>query len=218
MPRRFRIPSYRLHRPSGQAVVTLKGKDVYLGDHGSDESKAEYERVIREWLARHTAPATISESDGLAVAEVALAYLTHADTYYRDPEGNPTGELTNVRHALRPVESLYATTVAKDFGPLALKAVREKMIADGLSRGVVNQRVSVVKRMFKWASADPLRPDRFRTLPDRVRDARRPGRPRDRPPPVAEARAGPGPACERDRHGAGPVAPAPRELPPGRGH
>jgi hypothetical protein len=29
-----RIPSYRLQKPTGQAVVTLSGKDVYLGKFG----------------------------------------------------------------------------------------------------------------------------------------------------------------------------------------
>ncbi|HEV3146287.1 MAG TPA: hypothetical protein VGZ47_20540 [Gemmataceae bacterium] len=49
------IPSYRLHKQSGQAVVTLpdartgKGKDMLLGEYGSEESKKEYQRVIREW-------------------------------------------------------------------------------------------------------------------------------------------------------------------------
>ena len=28
-------PTYRKHRPSGQAVVTLSGRDFYLGPHGS---------------------------------------------------------------------------------------------------------------------------------------------------------------------------------------
>jgi hypothetical protein len=37
-----RIPSYRLHKPTGQAVVTLSGKDQYLGRHGSPESRAAY--------------------------------------------------------------------------------------------------------------------------------------------------------------------------------
>jgi hypothetical protein len=27
-----RVPSYRRHTPSGQAVVTLNGRDSYLGD------------------------------------------------------------------------------------------------------------------------------------------------------------------------------------------
>ena len=29
--RKSTIPSYRLHKPSGQAVVTLNGRDHYLG-------------------------------------------------------------------------------------------------------------------------------------------------------------------------------------------
>lgn len=49
MPRR--IPSYRLHRPSGQAVVTLNGRDCYLGRHGTPESRLEYDRLVCEWLA-----------------------------------------------------------------------------------------------------------------------------------------------------------------------
>ena len=38
-----RVPSYRLHKPSGQAVVTLDGRDFYLGAYGTPASKAEYD-------------------------------------------------------------------------------------------------------------------------------------------------------------------------------
>ena len=31
-----KLPSYRLHKASGQAVVTLSGRDDYLGPYGSD--------------------------------------------------------------------------------------------------------------------------------------------------------------------------------------
>jgi hypothetical protein len=51
MPRRPITPSYRLHKPSGQAVVTLNYQDKYLGPHGSPESRAAYDRLIAEWLA-----------------------------------------------------------------------------------------------------------------------------------------------------------------------
>ena len=33
----FRTPSYRLLKSSGQAVVTIDGRDHYLGKHGSPE-------------------------------------------------------------------------------------------------------------------------------------------------------------------------------------
>ena len=53
MPRLMnRNPSYRRHKASGQAVVTLGGQDVYLGPHGTAASKREYDRVVGEWLAR----------------------------------------------------------------------------------------------------------------------------------------------------------------------
>jgi len=39
-----RVPSYRRHKPTGKAVVTLKGRDIYLGKYGSKESRAEYPR------------------------------------------------------------------------------------------------------------------------------------------------------------------------------
>lgn len=53
---RPRVPSYRLHKQSGQAVVTLPvgqggRRDVLLGKYGTDESKAEYQRVLVEWEA-----------------------------------------------------------------------------------------------------------------------------------------------------------------------
>jgi hypothetical protein len=32
------LPSYRLYKRTGQAVVTIDGRDHYLGEHGSPES------------------------------------------------------------------------------------------------------------------------------------------------------------------------------------
>lgn len=47
MPKLTRkLPSYRLHRVSGHAVVTLNGRDHYLGPRGSPESVEAYKRLI----------------------------------------------------------------------------------------------------------------------------------------------------------------------------
>jgi hypothetical protein len=43
-----RVPSYRLHKPSGQARVIIKGKHHYLGPHGSKEICAKYSQLIAE--------------------------------------------------------------------------------------------------------------------------------------------------------------------------
>ena len=52
-----KIPAYRLHKPTGQAVVTLNGRDFYLGRHGSPASRDEYDRLIAEWLVKYIDPA-----------------------------------------------------------------------------------------------------------------------------------------------------------------
>jgi hypothetical protein len=52
MPRLItRLPKYREHKASSQAIVTLDGRDHYLGPHGSAASKAEYNRLVGEWQA-----------------------------------------------------------------------------------------------------------------------------------------------------------------------
>jgi hypothetical protein len=48
---RPRLSSYRLHKPSGLAVVTLAGCDHYLGRDDTPESRVEYDRRVGEWLA-----------------------------------------------------------------------------------------------------------------------------------------------------------------------
>ncbi len=51
-------PSYCHHRSSGRAYVTINGKPVYLGQHGSQESRDRYRVVVAEWIAqgRQTLP------------------------------------------------------------------------------------------------------------------------------------------------------------------
>jgi hypothetical protein len=46
MPRKLLVPSYKLHKPSGQARVILDGKHFYLGPFGSEESREKYARLI----------------------------------------------------------------------------------------------------------------------------------------------------------------------------
>lgn len=47
MPRLIhRNPAYRLHRSTGQAIVTLDGKDFYLGPHNSKASLDAYDQLI----------------------------------------------------------------------------------------------------------------------------------------------------------------------------
>lgn len=131
------LPRYRLHKQSGQAVVSLptggapRYRDVLLGPYGSGESKREYPRVLDEWLAagKLAPPRTLDgRCPDLTVAEVCLRFWKHAEICCRLVDGSPSGELDNYQHALAPLEERYGRTLPSESGPLKLKAVREGMI------------------------------------------------------------------------------------------
>jgi hypothetical protein len=141
MPRRFRLPSYRLHKQSGQAVVTLTDglggrRDVLLGKYDSPESRTEYARVVAAWESSGRKLSFVLESHpSLSIAELILAYWRFVEGYYLK-DGKPTSEVESMRQALRFVRQLYGDTPAKKFGPLCLKAVRKKMVEHPIARKV----------------------------------------------------------------------------------
>jgi integrase len=167
---------YRLHKQSGQAIVTLRDalgnrRDVLLGRYGSAESRAEYARVIGEWEAnsQRLPQAQVPAAADLRVSELLLAYWRWAEQHYRDDENKPSRELDNLKDAFKPLRQLYGHTSARSFGPLSLRSVQETMVKAGLCRNVVNYRINRVRRVFKWASSCELLPvvvyEALRTLP-----------------------------------------------------
>ena len=159
MPRRHRAtPSYRLHKPKNLAVVRIDGRDIYLGRYGTPESRERYDRLIAEWLTngRRLTPSLGGAGD-LTVSELILAYWRHAMGYYRKND-QPTSEVGLIRCALRPLKRLYGRTLAREFGPLALKACRDEFVSAGMCRNTVNLHTGRIRRLFRWAVADELVP------------------------------------------------------------
>ncbi len=150
------LPKYRKHRASGQAVVTLNGRDYYLGPHGTRASKLDYDRLIGEWLQSGRNP-LLGSTDELTVIELCARYWQYAKKYY-SKDGKCTGEAPNIKLALRFLRDWYKTTPASEFGPLALQAVRQRMIEADNSRSYVNAQIGRIKRMFKWGVAEELVP------------------------------------------------------------
>ena len=159
-------PAYRRHS-SGQACVTVREaggrrREILLGPWESPESKAEYARILAELAANQgrahpQAPASAPVS--VSVNEVILAFWRHAEQHYRAPDGTPTGELDNLRDALRPLKALYGDTPARDFGPACLEAIQGDLVRRGaLCRSTINARVNRVRRVFKWAVRKRLVP------------------------------------------------------------
>jgi integrase len=156
-PLRNVLPKYRKHRATGQAVVTLSGRDHYLGKHGTAASRSEYDRLIAEWLANGRQQLAGNQAD-LSVAELLTRYLRHAKSYYRK-DGKQTSEYGGIKASIRPLKELYARTDAAAFGPLGLKAVRGRLVEAGWARGTINQAIGRIKRMFRWAVSEQLVPE-----------------------------------------------------------
>jgi len=124
---------------------------VLLGRYGTPDGRAEYLRQIQEWeaAARRLRDKSGSGAFGRTVIEVLLAFTCDADQHYRRADGTPTEEIKKIMCALRAVKEMYGHTLARDFGRLALRVIRERMIAQGLARTLINSRIGIVRRAFK---------------------------------------------------------------------
>src|SRR5688572_25985579 len=145
------VPSYRLHKQSGQAIVTLNGRDVLLGAHGSAASKAEYRRLTAEWQAMKGLP--VQASADFTVSELVLAFWKHAQAYYRRADRTQTKEVGLYKLALKPLRQLYGGTRAAEFGPRCLKCVVHHMIDLKWCRTSINKHAARIKHMFTAATS-----------------------------------------------------------------
>ncbi|MFN3242521.1 MAG: tyrosine-type recombinase/integrase [Planctomycetota bacterium] len=165
MPRkRSLVPSYRLHKPSGNAVVRLNGKDIYLGKHGTEESRERYSALIADHLTIGAERGQMDDgARGPTVDELVAAYWTYLETEGRYMKrGQETSERGWIRDSLRPLSEGFGSLRAEEFGPRRLQAFRTLMVersrvnGRSLSRTTVNGRVRRVVRVFRWGASMEL--------------------------------------------------------------
>jgi integrase len=183
--RRKPTPSYRLHKQTGKAIVTVYDADgrrrgmLLPGKYESKESRAEYKRLLAKLNANDGAlPQPEAKAPNLAIAELIVKFMQErVIPYYVDPvTKEPAGEQENFRHSMRPLDRLFGDLPANEFGPLCLVAVQKAMatgswLSDeekekatkagreiGLARGTVNSRIGRIKAMFAWAVSLQLIP------------------------------------------------------------
>lgn len=83
-----RLPSYCLHRASGQAYVKIRRRVTYLGVHGSEASREAYAAIVADLLAgrdptprKERPPSAAGRSARSTVREVCDAYKRYAMGY-----------------------------------------------------------------------------------------------------------------------------------------
>lgn len=151
------FPKYQIHKASGRAFVWWQGKRHYLGTAGSAESYEAYHRFVAE-IARNngaiipqmTERTSKNNAAEITVNDVMAAYLTNK----RDVISGK--EFENTIYSFKPLRKFHGHTLAEQFGPKALKLVRQAMIDHGLARKVINQRIGRIKRLFKFAVAEEM--------------------------------------------------------------
>lgn len=164
-----RFPPYpKAPHKSGAARIKIDGKDVWLGPWDSPKSWERYRAIFAQWK-----PGQVVDTrppSAVTVLDITTRFYEQAAQHY----GTESSEYRDYRLSLLPLNRLYGSTLASEFGPKALMAVREAMIsgiwltseekerrrrngnACQVSRKVVNQRIGRIKRAFKWAVREEL--------------------------------------------------------------
>lgn len=156
MPRRkSSVPSYRLHKSSGQAVCYVDRNEVYLGRYDSPESRLAYATLIQRLMAGETVTTgKPAAPPSVTVNELLLRFVTEELPRYAE------AERFCLMGAIRITRQLFGESDVVDFGPLALRAVRNAMVAgdpDAVpkprkpwSRSFTNKQTKRLRLVFRW--------------------------------------------------------------------
>jgi integrase len=168
MPR-TRIPSLRLHKSSGLAVVTLNGRDHYLGPHDAPDVQDRYNALVARWIAGGRRPlgeTDATQPDGtpaLTVEQMAGRYLAHVETAYRK-RGKLTTYGVRVKRVLAALVRMYGPLPAAKFGRKEFASLRNLWVEEPGKGGQPRARVTVnyyadaIRQAFRWAAEDGLIP------------------------------------------------------------
>lgn len=173
-------PTYRLHKATGQAVVTLAGQDFYLGKHSSQRSLAEYHRLVAEFHGRgglrppkrrNKAP---SPGRAQSLREIADGYLEHLrerkssawqSHNFERYRAAYQGAFGSGRHDQNEgkkntvLQREYGQMQIADFSVLTLQNIQLELVkASKMVRSTINQRIYLIRALILWAVSMELAP------------------------------------------------------------
>jgi integrase len=162
-------PQPHIHAKSGQWRVSWRGKHYYLGIPDSPEAKRAYaELLTRLAVVAESQPAVVEpakSSNWPTVCQAVAKWLKWAETDYK----GQARELKNYRYSVEPLIKLYGALQTSRFRADQLDEVRQEMRRRGLSRAVINRRITRIKtiwrRLERWGSVPDGSWAHLRTLP-----------------------------------------------------
>jgi len=150
--KRKQLPKYCLHKGSGQAYVRIAGDMHYLGKHGSDASRREYDRIMGEFIANRRQP--FRHPDEITVAGLIVRYLDHIEKNLDYSHGRKNAILRTVQR----LNDLYGNTPVSQFAPSSLKTIRQEWLDSGIKRETVNTYVGMIQQCFDWGREEEIIP------------------------------------------------------------
>lgn len=170
-----KAPARRYHL-SGQSVVTLDGKDFYLGIHDSPVSIARYAVLIATYQQNGFRLPDSLDMDAINQRASILFSLDsepqrqdkepitvkHVTGFYREFAKNRhtrknDQELIRANQICDELDKHEGGSLVDEFGPLALQRQRDRWVKSGrLSRRYVNRQVNLIIRIFKVAVSQEL--------------------------------------------------------------
>lgn len=156
-------PKYRKH-VSGQARVTINGRDIYLGKWNSKASRQAYKRLINELDANGGVLIPDEAIDDLVLSEMFLAYRGYAKGHY----GTASGEFDRIERIMRIVQAAYGKTAVSKFRYKQFVAIRQSLVAGGSGRKYINESMGRLIRIFVWSAGcgmiEPIIPQALKMI------------------------------------------------------
>ena len=160
-------PKYCFH-VSGRAFVTVGGKRIYFGTHGTPESYAKYAKILqalKENDGRFPDGFDINLTDAvLSVSLVTAEFRSCAESRYSDNKN----ERRRLMLLCDLLDEKFGDVAASGFWPSKLNELRNTFIVRGNARRYVNDQVARTVQIFKHAVSMELikrsQLDRLKTL------------------------------------------------------
>ncbi len=150
-----RIPSYRLHKASGCGVVTINGKDIYLGPFGKPKGEALYERLIRQWLET----GHLETVHPFLVSDLTASHQRWASSYYVK-DRKTTSEFALCERICKTLNRCWGGMSVNDLRGHCLSEIRDELASEDSNpgRATINRYVNIIRRIFQYGVTQGLVP------------------------------------------------------------
>ncbi|NLS96311.1 MAG: site-specific integrase [Planctomycetaceae bacterium] len=153
------VPNLKLHKASGRAYVHHAGKRIYFGKWSKATTTEAYNRWAADLLSggKPLASDLVEEDRSkLAVFELGAAYLEWAAGHYCPKPGQRVTHVDKIQRYLKALLQCHRSVLVEKFGPVALRRIQDRLVAEGYSRQGVNDLVKGIRGCFKWGVSREL--------------------------------------------------------------